>query len=67
MMSETCGIHVEHQGVFDSIEPCGRPAKYKTTIDKTGKELFLCGLHARMINNQYEKQGVDKRCEGYFE
>ena len=66
-MSETCGILTESKNPLKLVDPCGRPAKYKTTIDETGKELFLCGLHARMINSQYEKQDIDKRCEGYFE
>lgn len=65
-MTETCGVMVDDKESLISVKCCGRPAKYKTTIDKTGKDLFLCGLHARMINNQYEKQGSDKRCEGYF-
>jgi hypothetical protein len=65
-MTETCGILTESKDPMKLVDPCGRPAKYKTTIDKTGKDLYLCGTHARIINNQYERQGSDKRCEGYF-
>lgn len=63
-MSESCMVLIPHS---IGSSQCGRPAKYKTTIDKTGKDLYLCGLHARVMNGQYENQGSDKRCEGYFE
>jgi len=48
-------------GRFDSIK-CNRVAKYRNPKPEMGIE-YVCGIHARSLNQMYKRTGQDIRCQ----
>lgn len=61
-MKHTCEIHVDLDVCFDTVQPCGRPAKFISPKDPMNLQKYVCGIHRRSIDGMYKRTNRKLRC-----